>query len=159
MTTPRQTAFISGHTQITEEEFEAHYRGKLDEAIRQGHRFVAGDAPGVDTGAVRYLLMRGVPPQDITVYTYRKTDPVQELAKVGITQVTIMPGPWSSYTQRDAQMTEDSDYDIAWVRSVEESRIMYGAKFDPKRKSGTERNLVRRAKKQAPPTGTTTPNP
>ena len=54
-----------------------------------------------------------------------------------------------SYNQRDAAMTRASTYDIAWVRTetVEEAKMRYGSKFNPKRISATQANLNRRRKK------------
>ena len=42
------TAYISGHLKISKEEFEHHYKLKIDEAIKQGDDFVICDAHGVD---------------------------------------------------------------------------------------------------------------
>ena len=58
----------------------------------------------------------------------------------------IIKKGFTSYTDRDKNMTLNSDYDIAWIRSKEESQKLYGDKFDSKRKSGTELNLERRNK-------------
>lgn len=44
---------------------------------------------------------------------------------------------------RDRVMTECSDYDILWVRSEEESKELYGAKYRA-RISATEMNRLRR---------------
>ena len=54
---------------------------------------------------------------------------------------------FTSYTKRDAAMTFASTEDLLWVRPDEESKILIGVKFDPKRKSGTELNRLRRIKK------------
>ena len=45
---------------------------------------------------------------------------------------------------RDYAMTINSDKDIAWVRSKEEYKKLYGKFFRPNRISGTENNLLRR---------------
>ena len=41
-------------------------------------------------------------------------------------------------------MTEDSDRDIAWIRSEEETKKLYGKKYRPGRVSGTQKNIDRR---------------
>lgn len=50
------------------------------------------------------------------------------------------------HSQRDAAMTASSDYDILWVRSDEETKKLYGAKYRPGRVSGTQKNKDRRAR-------------
>lgn len=68
-------AFISGHMDITPEQFAQHYHTRLDEALSQGHHFVMGDAKGVDTTALAYLLTQSVTypgvQERITVYLSR----------------------------------------------------------------------------------------
>ena len=60
------------------------------------------------------------------------------------------------HTERDAAMTRDSDYDILWVRSDEETKVLYGTKYRPGRVSGTQKNkdrrevLLRERQKSAP---------
>ena len=55
-------------------------------------------------------------------------------------------GGFKSHNQKDKTMTINSSYDIAYVRSPEITKRMLGSKYDPKRKSGTQRNIERRAK-------------
>jgi hypothetical protein len=56
---------------------------------------------------------------------------------------------FTSYTKRDAAMTFASTENLLWVRPDEESKILLGEKYDPKRKSGTELNRLRRIKMNA----------
>ena len=121
-TVVKPTAFVSGHLKISQEEFETHYIPLLDKAIEEGHKFVIGDADGVDAMAQQYLEQKGV--TDITVYhmftSPRNTVPCAKLA-----------GGFTDDDPRDAAMTQFSTYDIAWVRAGKE-------------KSGTQKNLDRR---------------
>lgn len=50
--------FISGHLDLTEEEFITHYIPKIDAALqsKQNIAFVVGDARGCDSRAQKYLL-------------------------------------------------------------------------------------------------------
>lgn len=54
-------------------------------------------------------------------------------------------GGFKKDKERDKQMTLDSNKDIAWWRSVEEQKALYGDKYR-KRTSGTEKNVKRRIK-------------
>src|SRR4051812_11873979 len=55
-----KTVFISGHLDLTQEEFEEHYVPRITEAIASGVRFMVGDAPGCDFMAQRFLAGNGV---------------------------------------------------------------------------------------------------
>jgi hypothetical protein len=118
----RKTAFVSGHIRISQEEFDTHYIPLLDKAIVENHKFLIGDANGVDAMAQKYLEEKGV--TDITVYhmftSPRNTVPSAKLM-----------GGFEDDDSRDAAMTQASTYDIAWVRKGKE-------------KSGTQKNLDRR---------------
>jgi TorA maturation chaperone TorD len=52
------------------------------------------------------------------------------------------------HTDRDAAMTETSDYDILWVRGDAETAALYGSKYRPGRVSGTQKNKERRLLKE-----------
>lgn len=117
-----RTAMISGHRDITGKEFEQHYRQRIDNAIKANHRFVVGDAPGVDRIALRYLLSKGA---HVTLY-----HPF-EYPRVPHPRNLPCRGGYASYKERDAAMTAASDYDIAWVRPGREN-------------SGTAYNIRRR---------------
>ncbi len=112
--------FISGHLDLTREEFDAHYADRIDIALANDDSFVVGDARGADRLAARYLLGKT---QRVTVY-HMFNAPRND---VGF----ALKGGFASDEARDAQMTADSDFDIAWVRPGRE-------------KSGTQRNLDRR---------------
>ena len=112
--------FISGHLDLTEEEFKEHYQPELDKALSEDAAFVIGDARGTDSLAQMYLKNKT---EKVTVY-HMFTDPRNNAG-------FKMSGGFTSDNSRDRQMTEDSTNDIAWVRPGHE-------------KSGTARNLARR---------------
>lgn len=125
----KKTAYISGHLDITVDEYMKHYHSRILEACRNGHNFVVGDARGVDTFAQQQLATVALPGiSDVTVYHMFDnprnfvSPPAHPFSK---------KGGFKSDKERDAAMTAESDYDIAWVRPGRE-------------KSGTARNLKRR---------------
>ncbi|ABC29376.1 hypothetical protein HCH_02576 [Hahella chejuensis KCTC 2396] len=112
--------FISGHLDLTPQEFEQHYAPAIDQALENQASFVIGDARGADKLAQDYLYGKS---NAVTVYHMFDTP-------------RNNPGfptrsGFTSDNQRDKQMTADSTCDIAWVRPGRE-------------KSGTARNLARR---------------
>jgi len=120
-------AMISGHIDLTPQEFETHYTPRIDEAVAQECDFVVGDAPGADAMAQAYLKQRQQGALfKVTVYhAYRKPR-----HNAGFST----RGGYLSHTAKDSAMTAVSDVDIAWVRQGKET-------------SGTARNLARRALK------------
>ena len=158
-----RVAMISGHIDLAPETFLLHYQAPLDAAIAAGDSFVLSNAGGADTLALGYLLSRSVPPERITIYIH--TPPARRQKHGGANEtmkridrqrtgpevldgyrvqgfgVKVVDG-W--HTERDAIMTRESDYDILWVRSEEDTRMLYGKKYRPGRVSGTEKNRERR---------------
>lgn len=123
-------AYISGHLDLTEPEFNEHYVPLIQKALGEYHEFVIGDARGTDLMAQKYLRDLYLDPIDaapVRVY-HMFTKPRNN---VGFKLV----GGFKSDDERDAAMTTASDYDIAWVRPGRE-------------KSGTAKNLERRKQKQ-----------
>lgn len=125
----RITYFISGHCNITQEEFDNNYVPALKKAIEDKESyFVVGDCIGVDIMAQDYLIdVLGLDPRRITVY-HMYTSARNKNPKIINTK-----GGFTSDSGRDSQMTKDSDFDIAFVR-------------DPKKMSGTGENILRRNK-------------
>lgn len=122
------TYFISGHRDITEDEFERNYMAALEDVVSnvQDCRFVVGDYYGVDIMAQNYLVdVLGVDPDRITVYH------MLEAPRNINSQIKNMVGGFESDRERDAAMTAASSYDIAFVR-------------DNTRISGTAENILRR---------------
>lgn len=115
------TNFVSGHLDLTPDEFDTYYRPLIDEALARGESFVVGDARGADSMTQNYLLGKTTA---VVVY-HMFTSPRNN---VGFKT----RGGFNSDEERDAQMTADSDQDIAWVRPG-------------RKKSGTQKNIDRRA--------------
>jgi hypothetical protein len=122
------TYFISGHRDITEDEFERNYKLALEEIVNNvpDCRFVVGDCQGADVMAQDYLIdVLGVDPERITVYhigdAARNLNP-----KI----CNIMQG-FETDREKDAAMTAASSDDIAFVR-------------DNTKISGTAENILRR---------------
>ena len=122
-----QTAMISGHLDLTREEFDDHYAPAIQQAIDVGCEFVVGDARGTDTMAQTFLFVH-LPLQAYRsrVAVYHMFSSPRNVIGTGVTK-----GGYLSHTAKDAAMTADSDYDILWVRPGKET-------------SGTARNLIRR---------------
>lgn len=135
-----KTVFISGHTDLKPDEFAHHYEPAIRRAIEQRCAFVVGDALGADYMA-QTLLGQLISPEELVtrVTVYHKNDaPFRHVPGLGLC------GGFVSHPQKDAAMTAASDEDILWVRPASDSQALYGAKYDSKRVSGTERNRRRR---------------
>ena len=112
--------FISGHRDITEEEFRVHYACDIMRAIFEGATFVVGDCKGVDAMAQKLLMENNA---DVTVYHMFTTPRYNARCKV--------KGGYRSDVERDYTMTLESTDDIAWTRPGRE-------------RSGTGNNIHRR---------------
>lgn len=122
------TYFISGHRNITEEEFEKFYKTTIDMVLDKTHdcRFVVGDYHGVDIMSQNYLLdVMGIEPSRVTVYHMYDT-PRNKNEKV-----VNFVGGFQTDEERDSAMTHNSFEDIAFVR-------------DWTMLSGTAQNILRR---------------
>lgn len=121
------TYFISGHRDLTWEEFAKWYAPAISRTLSTDNaaQFVVGDCEGADRMAQDYLLACGVSFRNITVYHMFKAPRYTALRSVP-TQ-----GGFTSDIERDKAMTEHSDYDIAFIRKGKES-------------SGTAQNILRR---------------
>jgi hypothetical protein len=117
--------YVSGHLDLTSTEFEAHYRPAIEAALARGEAFVVGDARGTDAITQSYLLGKTTA---VVVY-HMFTSPRNNAG-------FQTRGGFTADAERDAQMTADSDQDIAWVRPGRE-------------KSGTQKNLDRRQQLRA----------
>jgi hypothetical protein len=132
--------FISGHIDLSEEEFRQHYIPPLELAIAaKDASFVVGDAPGADTMAQTFLHSHGI--HNVTVFhkgPQPKCNCFPEKWKTS--------GPFTSHSAKDAAMTDASDHDILYIRSAEETKQRLGDKYDPSFVSGTQANFNRRMK-------------
>lgn len=114
--------FVSGHLDLTPEEFAEHYAPRLLAACRDGAVFHVGDARGADAMAQELLASAGA-----EVVVYHMLDSPRNCASDRFELV----GGFTSDDARDAAMTAASTEDVAWVRPGRE-------------RSGTARNLARR---------------
>ncbi|KAF1971924.1 hypothetical protein BU23DRAFT_645108 [Bimuria novae-zelandiae CBS 107.79] len=139
------TAFISGPLEPSDEYFATHYIPRLDAAIAAHHTFVIGPVRGVDTLALSYLLSQNVSPDRITIFmasfeyaneTWRKEFEAKSVNVYCVEDAVTT-------RERDAAMTEKSDYDILRYRTEGEAREVYGKGWWP-RVSNTEVNERRR---------------
>lgn len=131
-------AMISGHLDLTDDEFDDHYRARIDEALDAGHSFVIGDARGADCKAQAHLFV------SLPLADYRARVTVFHMQKSPRNHLGHCPlrCGYPSNNAKDRAMTQSSDYDLAWVRP-EKYQSVSG------RMSGTEANLIRR-KAQGP---------
>lgn len=122
MKKPKQiTYFISGHSDVTVEEFYKYYRPKILKGISENANFIMGDFIGVDTMAIEFL------------YNFIKNDPNSNFSAQ---QVTIYhknenpecnifnfktKGGFKGIKDRDIAMTKDSTHDILWIRKGKEN--------------------------------------
>ena len=120
--------FISGHRDLTQDEFNENYAPLLNEICEKDteSKFIIGDYCGADIMAQNYLLdTLKIDPERVTVY-YMGDMPMNINSKA-INRV----GGFSCDEDRDSAMTDDSIKDIAFVR-------------DNTKWSGTAQNILRR---------------
>ena len=141
-------AFISGHLDLTIEEFLKYYVPLICRALDNGDGFIVGDAKGADSEAQKFIynvFCEPVKTEDGTWTGKTKIDDRYKTRMVVYHMFTtprnnefgfITKGGFKTDEERDVAMTEASDYDIAWVRPGRE-------------KSGTAKNIARRKKKQS----------
>ena len=128
-TLKERTFFISGHRDITEEEFKKNYVPAIRKAYANYEaKFIVGDYIGVDIMAQNYLLDNiKINPRDITV-CHMGNEPMNVNEKV----INLIGG-FNTDDERDSYMTNHSDEDIAFIRNG-------------KVNSGTEQNILRRVR-------------
>lgn len=102
--------FISGHRDLSEKDFKKYYVPKILKVINEdpNPNFVVGDYEGVDFMAQEWLIKTGYR-EKLTVYHMWKKP--KHLAD----GVIYTKGGYTSDLSRDSAMTEDSDFDIAYV--------------------------------------------
>jgi hypothetical protein len=116
------TYFISGHRNITSEEFVEHYLPQIFNALKnKNSKFVIGDYDGVDSIAQQLLINKT---KNVTVY-HMFDKPMNNNGN------WKTKGGYTDDIDRDSAMTRESDEDIAWIRK-------------PGDLSGTEQNIIRR---------------
>lgn len=120
MTEP-DIAFVSGHLDLSDDEFDLHYAPQVAAAHARGCRFIVGDARGADL-----LFQRHAHALGLTVTVFH----MFERPRHNVGEFPLVGG-FPSDAERDAAMTAASTLDIAWVRPGRE-------------RSGTAKNLLRR---------------
>lgn len=112
--------FISGHLDLTIDEFNLHYAPLIEKEWEAGSSFVVGDARGADVMAQERLGSLGA---QVTIY-HMFASPRNNPCGFPIV------GGFVSDADRDIAMINASDRTLAWVRPGRE-------------KSGTAQNLRR----------------
>jgi hypothetical protein len=128
-------AFISGHLDLTQEEFDLHYKPVILHAFARGHEFIMGDARGADTMAQHLLSLYAI---DFTVYHMFEA-PRNFINFEKTKEGSKLIGGFTTDKERDEAMTLHSDYDITWVR--EGSRKHCGTALNIKRREETFKNI------------------
>lgn len=123
------TYFISGHRDLSQENFDLWYKSKIEAIIEinPDAKFVVGDCKGADMMAQDLLHTLGV---DKNVTVFHMLEKPRYLASE---QMNIRGG-FKSDVERDSAMTEVSQRDIAFI---EKGRWT----------SGTAQNILRRHEK------------
>jgi hypothetical protein len=118
--------FISGHRDLTEVEFNTHYVPILNKVLEDDPyaRFVVGDWEGCDLMAILHLIKIHANPPIITIYCVE--EPQQEILRNLVKSYTrIRYKSCISYDECDALMTEESHFDITWIRPGKENSHTY----------------------------------
>lgn len=122
--------FISGHRNLSEDEFINYYIPEIDNIISNDNtsRFIIGDCDGCDIMAQNYLFDSvGYNKDYITIYTCIREN---GQSFVNPNATNIIDG-FPNDIERDIAMTKNSHYDVAYVRNNMEL-------------SGTAQNILRR---------------
>lgn len=109
------TYFISGHRDITENEFEYYYIPLINEALSENTnaKFIVGDCDGVDIMAQNYLVSIIDDISRITVYC------VGDTPKNINSELIYIKNGFNDEREKDIAMTNASFKDIALVRQCE----------------------------------------
>ena len=103
--------FVSGHRDLTMEEFDRHYVYQLDRVLADDPyaEFVVGDWKGCDTIFVKYMEEYYT---DATIHIFYVL--ASRIKKGEFNEYRFHE--CNSYDDCDASMTRHSNFDIAWVR-------------------------------------------
>ncbi len=101
-----KTRFVSGHLDLTLDEFQEHYVPQLEAALKEGDDFVVGDAPGADALTQAWLA------ENLRIpYVYH----MLERPRNHIGGFPLVGG-FTTDEARDEAMTRASNEDIVWLR-------------------------------------------
>lgn len=127
------TYFISGHRDLSYEDFELYYKPVIDNVITNDKEpiFMVGDCGGVDKFAMDYIFKYYIVP--IIIYHMFDTprNIPEGLGESPELEGVFFHGGFTSDEERDSTMTKISDFDIAFVK-------------DNRWRSGTAQNIKRR---------------
>jgi hypothetical protein len=127
-----KTWFVSGHRDVTPEEFQEYYIPRINAGLLMGDDFIVGDYHGVDIMFQEYWSSKASLSEGNLIIYHMLIAPRNYIQKTFDNQFRLnFKGGYRDDESRDAAMTMESDFDLAWVR-------------EGKEKSGTARNLERR---------------
>lgn len=115
--------FVSGHRDLTKEEFKEHYVPLIIKVLREDSwaEFVVGDWEGCDTFFVDIITsLRLRPLPNIDIYCVEKPRLKPRGYSIDCYE-NIHYYSYNDYDECDASMTRDSDFDIAWIRPGREN--------------------------------------
>lgn len=105
--------FVSGHRDLTQEEFDEHYALRIYQIIVEDSfaEFCVGDWEGCDSMFITYIEDNFV---NITIHLYFVDKP--HLCLNHNSENHLILHNLNTYDECDASMTKNSDFDIAWIR-------------------------------------------
>ena len=114
--------FVSGHRDLTKEEFEKYYIPLIQKVMLydEDAEFIVGDWEGCDTMFIEYMLEYKF---DVFINVYCVNSPQMIPLKdfVSTEFPNIFINLRNTHDKCDASMTKDSDFDIAWIRPGKEN--------------------------------------
>ena len=112
--------FISGHRDLTQEEFDKYYIPKISKILDSDYdaEFVIGDLEGCDKMALEFLLAQ--PIYDFITIYYVDNIRIKAFGEIPTNFENVYIIQRNTYDECDEAMTECSDFDIAWVRPGKE---------------------------------------
>ena len=127
------TYFISGHRDLSKEDFQLYYEPIIDEVVSNDSdaAFVVGDCDGVDKFAMNYICKYYTVPLIIYHMFDTPRNIPEGLSEHPELEGVFFHGGFTSDEERDVAMTKVSDFDIAFVK-------------DNRWDSGTAQNIKRR---------------
>ena len=127
------TYFISGHGDLSYEDFQLYYEPIIDRVVMEDSeaQFIVGDYKGVDKFAMDYIFQYYTTPLVIYHMFDTPRNIPEGLSENPELEGVYFEGGFTSDEERDSAMTRDSDFDIAFIK-------------DGRWDSGTAQNIKRR---------------
>lgn len=125
--------FISGHRDLSYEDFKLYYKPAIDNVIGNDEEpvFIVGDCDGVDKFAMDYIFRNYITPLIIYHMFDTPRNIPEGLSENSDSEGVFFYGGFTSDEERDSAMTKTSDCDIAFIKDC---------RWD----SGTAQNIKRR---------------